>query len=302
MMPAAPALVLVWALAAQARPAPADDLAAVKALYAAASYEEALTRLSALHGAATADEADEYRALCLLALGRTADAERALEVLVGRNPLFKVSEAEVSPRLVELFHAVRHRLLPDTARNLYRDARASMNEKRYDDASAELTRLLAILDDADAEGDETDLADLKLLAQGFLDLANTERAKAAAAAAEARATREAADKAAADKAALAAHIYTEADRDVTPPVDVAREFPTWRPPNLVEQRQRHSGIIRVLIDEEGRVVSAAMVEPVAESYDPILLAAAKDWKFEPARRNGEPVKYVKLITVVLSAR
>src|SRR4029078_13044928 len=77
-------------------------LAAAKALYATGEYETALTRLSAV-GVITgdaADEIDEYRSLCLRALGRTGEAQRSLEALIVRSPLFQMSEADVSPRLV----------------------------------------------------------------------------------------------------------------------------------------------------------------------------------------------------------
>src|ERR1043166_9014585 len=81
----------------------AADLAAAKALYASSAYEEALTRLpSTAEAGASADETNQYRALCALALGRTTEAQRALEELITRRPLFKMSEAEVSPKLVTM--------------------------------------------------------------------------------------------------------------------------------------------------------------------------------------------------------
>ena len=93
--------VAIWTLVAQSgatTPAkPAGDLAAAKALYASGDYEEALNNLSAIKADDSVDEVEEYRLLCLLALGRTAEAQRSLERLVTRNPLFKMSEADVSP-------------------------------------------------------------------------------------------------------------------------------------------------------------------------------------------------------------
>ena len=96
---------------AQARPDPAAELAAVRTLYGAASFDEALARLSkAKLPAALLDQADTYRALCLLALGRSLEAERTIELLVRRNPAYLPDEADVSPKLVQVFRSVRARV------------------------------------------------------------------------------------------------------------------------------------------------------------------------------------------------
>src|SRR5262245_47898268 len=91
--------------------AAAGDLDSAKALYAAASYEEALAALDQLGGGPDSIQVNEYRALCLLALGRARDAEAPLQQIVSADPLYKIPAAEVSPRLVDLFHDVRKRAL-----------------------------------------------------------------------------------------------------------------------------------------------------------------------------------------------
>jgi hypothetical protein len=35
------------------------------------------------------------------------------------------------------------------------------------------------------------------------------------------------------------------------------------------------------------------------SYDAMVLGAARDWKYQPARFNGEPVRYRRLISVAV---
>ena len=85
--------------------AAAGDLDSAKALYAAASYEEALATLDQL-GAADSIQVNQYRALCLLALGRARDAEAPLQQIVSADPLYKLPAGEVSPRLVDLFRDV----------------------------------------------------------------------------------------------------------------------------------------------------------------------------------------------------
>src|SRR5215213_510994 len=93
-------------LAAAAQPASAQDpLGSAKDLYASASYEEALSTLSRLaDGAApeVARQIDQYRAFSLVALGRTAEAERVAERLVRNNPMGKFTDGEVSPRIEKL--------------------------------------------------------------------------------------------------------------------------------------------------------------------------------------------------------
>ena len=87
--------------------APAEDLDSVKALYAEASYEEALAKLDTLDGEIDPVMANQYRALCLLGLGKTRDAEAPLQRIVAANPLYTITPGDVSPRLVDLFKAIR---------------------------------------------------------------------------------------------------------------------------------------------------------------------------------------------------
>ena len=71
---------LVFLLAAPAGVAAAPDLAEVRELYAAASYEEALAAIDTLEAPNQIEAVEQLRALCLLGLGRTKEAERSLEV------------------------------------------------------------------------------------------------------------------------------------------------------------------------------------------------------------------------------
>jgi tetratricopeptide (TPR) repeat protein len=298
----------LWAFVAQngAPAAASDDLAAAKTLYASAAYEEALTRLAHADAERSADEVDQYRALCLLALGRTAEAQRSLEPLITREPLFKMSETDMSPRLVTMFHDVRKRVLPGAARNLYATAKAFFEEKDYASASAQLKELLALLGDEDLADGTASLGDLKLLGEGFLKLADAELAAAAKAAA-ATPPKTPASPAPSTPARAATgqqpgKVYSEADVDVTPPADVVRSFPAWHPPTSLAQRMTYRGLLKVVIDERGKVESAVLVQPVSAAYDPILVQAAKDWQFRPALKSGEAVKYQKLFSVTLSPR
>lgn len=164
-----------WMLGAQepARSSASDSLAAAKTLYIAADYEGALEVLSTIDARGSVDEADQYRALCLLALGRRNEVEGLLQSLIVRNPSFRMSEEDVSPRLVSLFQETRRRLLPGILKDLYSAARDSFEHERYADAASRFKSLSKLLADEPAAADNgaTVAADLQVLTEGFLKLA-----------------------------------------------------------------------------------------------------------------------------------
>ena len=60
--------------------------------------------------------------------------------------------------------------------------------------------------------------------------------------------------------------------------------------------------MRVRIDAEGRVTDAEMTAPVHPMYDRLLLQAAREWPYQPARTNGVAVPSEKVVQVVLKPR
>ena len=90
-------------------------------------------------------------------------------------------------------------------------------------------------------------------------------------------------------------VYSNADRDVTPPVAIGRQLPDL-PPTGVPQ----SGIALVIVvDQTGRVESATLATRPATLEDAMQatmnLSAAKSWRFRPALRAGQPVKYLRSV-------
>ena len=305
-----PLALLLWAALGQAlsvSTAPAD-LSAARGLYAAGNYEDALSRLPPSPGDATGRGGRRIRAaLCLLALGRSAEAERTLEDLVTRQPLFKMSEADLSPRLVTMFRDTRKRLLPGVVRALYTKAKSDYDDHQYAPAASEFKDLLALLADEDLAPSLAGFADLKMLADGFLTLSESEVAAAAKAAAAApppptpSPTPVVHDPPASTPGPPAAKIYTDADSTVEPPVAIATPYPSWHPPTSVANREYH-GMLKIVIDTTGHIESEAMVVSVSPTYDPLLLAAVKDWTYKAAQLDGAAVKYQKIISVSLSPR
>ena len=95
------------------------------------SLDAALAALEGLPASeAGAAEAQQYRVLCLLALGRTVDAQRAAEVLVEAAPTVIPSAEEFPPRFITLFTDTRRRLLPEIVSRVFADARNLYKENK----------------------------------------------------------------------------------------------------------------------------------------------------------------------------
>ena len=92
-----------------------SDLTAARDLYASAAYDDALSMLNRLraadHPASQLRAIEQYRAFCLLALGRSSDAEKAIEAVVAAEPSYHPSDNDVSPRVRLAFTEVRRRML-----------------------------------------------------------------------------------------------------------------------------------------------------------------------------------------------
>ncbi|MEP7118425.1 MAG: hypothetical protein ABI880_12630, partial [Acidobacteriota bacterium] len=144
-------------------------------LYEAAAYEDALVALDAVPVAA-ADVSDRvsidhYRVLCLLALGRTADAESTMGELLELYPSYEL-DADSSPRVRAVFTSVRRRLLPGIVRQRYTAARRAYDGKQYRNAATEFA-VVAELGGAVAQDDPSNVAlgDMVDVAAGLRTLA-----------------------------------------------------------------------------------------------------------------------------------
>jgi len=265
-----------------------EMLASAKNLYESASYEAALSELSAIDDSELVDVVDTYRALCLLGLGRARDAEQVLQLVVIRKPLLVLSDSEYSPRVVALFRDVRRKALPAAVQRLYSFSRTDYENKNYDSAAKGFQQVLDVIADAGAESQTGTFADLKELARGFLTLVE---AKAAAAAAP----RAAVVVPQPDTTKALRAFYTLADTEVTPPVAIFQVLPPWTFTHL--RTAVFAGTLEVIIDEKGVIERVMLTEPVWPMYDAALLHAAKAWRYEPAVKDGKPVKFKKVLSI-----
>jgi TonB family protein len=288
------AAILLWPVALFAQ----DSLSAARELYASAAYEDALAVLSRLNATGLRPDdgrtADQYRALCLLALGKTAEASQAIEAVVAGQPLYRPSEGDVSPRVRAAFSDVRRRVLPGLVQQRYALYKVAFDRKDYQTASAGFNELLALYADPDlanAAG-RPPLADLRVLVGGFYELSL--QAIAPPPAPEPPPVR--ASVAPLPQAPEPAKFYSSADGDVVPPVTLRQQLPPF--PGQVNRPM--VGALEVVIDESGNVVQATMRGAVAPTYDRQVVQAAQNWRYKPATVNGVPVKFRKMVQVVIT--
>jgi tetratricopeptide (TPR) repeat protein len=292
------AFVVAMGLAAPAAAQPdAGPLGAAKDLYASARYDEALTVLNGLRSGDQSDykSVEQYRSLCLLALGRATEAETAIAAVVTADPTYQPAESDASPRVRATFTDVRRRLLPEIAATRYAAAKASYDRHEWAAAEQQFRTVLGLIDDPDTGGK---LQDLRMLTAGFLELS----AKAAAPPPPPPAPAPAPPVAvAAAPAAPAApepgKVYGSDDRGVVPPASVRQEIP--KVPIAIISMAKPVGQMEVTIDEQGRVVAMAVRGSIHPAYDSQLLSAARDWRYQPATFNGYPVKFRKLIQITV---
>ena len=263
------------------------------------STEEALTAIGRLKSNADLGgvvEIDRYRALCLIALGRSAEADQAIETTVTMDPLYQPAAADTPPRVRAAFAAVRHRVLPTVVRSLYASAKAAYDRKAFAEAADGLDKTVRVIDNL--EGSNPELGDLRMLASGFLDLSKAAIATASVPPPPAPAP--------APTPAQASLNLVDAPVALAPApplpfsnVVAKRQDLPQLPFSLASTKGQYRGTVEVEINEAGDVVGARVIQSVHVLYDPLLLVAARDWKYVPARIDGRPMAVRKRVDVVL---
>ena len=278
-----------------------ESLANARQLYASADYRSALTMLNTLLAASPSPQERQsielYRTLCLVAIGSTDEANKAVEAMVSRDPLYRPNMEEVPPRLRTVFSDARKRLLPALIQERYVIAKAAFDRGDMKIAADGFTQVLLALADPDVStaAKQPPLADLRVLASGFNDL--TVRALTPPPVPVVPLPVQAPPPPVAVAAAAREPvIYTQDDKNVIPPETVRQDLPQF-PGRVTFDR---TGVLEILIDTSGAVESATMLEGVEALYNRLLLTAAKNWRYRPARLDGNPVKYRKRIQVTLN--
>jgi TonB family protein len=293
-------LATVWTILALATPAYAqlpNPLAAARDLYASARYDEALAVLNGMRPGDGAGldrkSVEQYRSLCLLALGRGSEAESAIAAVVTVDPLFVPEEADASPRVRTAFSDVRQRVLPQIASSHYTLAKAAFDRKEYASAERQFRALASLLDDPQMGGR---LSDLRVLVSGFLDLAS---AAAAPPPAAKKVELPAASVAQPQAPVVSApRVWNGEEPGITLPVIIRQDVPPV--PLAIVSQTRAVGLLEIQIDEQGRVAMITIRTSMHARYDQLLMSAAREWRYRPATVKGVPVKFRKLIQVKVS--
>ena len=148
-------------------------------LYASAAYADALTmldRLAQRPGRAALEPGVElYRALCLFALGKSSEADHALEDMIAQAPTYQPSDADparVHARLVD----VRRRVLPVIVQQRYTPGQGGIRSQGlHVREEMGFRQMLDALADPDVAtvANQPPLADLRTLAIGFRNIRPT---------------------------------------------------------------------------------------------------------------------------------
>jgi len=93
-------------------------------------------------------------------------------------------------------------------------------------------------------------------------------------------------------------VYSPDDADVVPPMAIDQDLRTSAPAGGADG----AAAISILVDESGHVESAVLVRRPATlqaaMQATMTLSSAKTWRFHPAMKAGQPVKYRRTIWVV----
>lgn len=296
MNPGKTLLIAALALAFTSSRAHAADesLTEAKALFAAASFDGALAALEHLDAEVAAQpETLEYKALCLLALGRAAEAQKVTEALVTATPTFMPADRDLSPRFLELLAETRRKIVPAVARRLFADARDEFRAKQTSTAQRLFQQVVTLATDP-VWRESAEAEDLRTLASGFLDLLDSTKAGDAAVQPKATAA------AAAVAATPAPAVSPVALGDMQAPVAISQPMPQWKPGATTVGT--YHGAIKVLIGADGRVTQASMSKASHPVYDQLLIDAARNWLYKPALRNGQPVPAEKIVDFYLRSK
>jgi hypothetical protein len=286
-----------------------DPLKEVGLLYSTAAYEEALVAMAKVDDLAVIDQVDQYRALCLLALDRDAEAEHAVERLVARHPLRLDGLSEQAPKFTSVYRAVRARVVPELANKAYHSAIASFEAKAYATADQQFGEALELLHSVDAPVSQRDwellASEFRVLAalrsapvepQPVLESTPVPAAVVFFPAPEPISPAPAVSSPAAEAVVPApfapvSRVYDKTDLDVTPPVEINRTMPPWNPPFVQVANRTYAGQLQLVIGKDGRIRSVEILKPSFSIYDGLLLRAVKQWQYGPALKRGFPVEY-----------
>ena len=67
---------------------------------------------------------------------------------------------------------------------------------------------------------------------------------------------------------------------------------------MITKALKTSGILDIVIDENGRVVESTIRQSLNSSFDTLIVRTARHWKYRPAMKDGVAVRYLKTLVLV----
>ena len=95
-------------------------------------------------------------------------------------------------------------------------------------------------------------------------------------------------------ASLQSHLFTHGDPDVTEPIALGQFLPAAPDPGLPKSRL---AVLELIIDARGFVETARLVGDGSQYRTGWWVSAAKAWKFQPATKDGNSVRFLKRIVI-----
>jgi TonB family protein len=84
-------------------------------------------------------------------------------------------------------------------------------------------------------------------------------------------------------------VYKVGDDGLTPP-NVVREVRPVYSQDALERKVQGDVLLELIVTEQGLPTDVRVVKPLDPSLDRAAIDAAMEWRFEPARKDGEPVR------------
>ena len=80
--------------------------------------------------------------------------------------------------------------------------------------------------------------------------------------------------------------------------------PASYPPEALRQGIQGTVILRCIVEADGSVSSATVTRSIDNKFglDDEAVKAIRQWRFEPGRREGAPVRVATLVTVTFALR
>ena len=91
-------------------------------------------------------------------------------------------------------------------------------------------------------------------------------------------------------------VYTSAAQDVEPAVLMRPQMPSR---SVANDKSEEIGVLEIIVSASGAVEQVRLISVSNRFQDRMIVSAAKAWQFEPAMKNGQPVRYRTQIRITL---